>query len=1312
MSSSTKLFTDDAYKDHTVFWKTALDPADNDFHFRQPWLSYAPDHAGVVLEELQIPKHTRALISDIGRGQDIGILVVVVSAIAYLLHKYTGAPVIQIDSPPLKQRLEAAYADSAVPLILLPASEGNRSIRDYLNQTRDIVAGSYSFQNFPIRQVAGVLLRKPEPKTNVAVVFPAIHDSTPAVDEYDLCVIISRDPDLRVQFRGNARAFSCAYLQAFARHCGNVLQSYGSLSLPLAKVGLMTDAERERILVEYNKTQKDFPLDKTIPMLFCDQAQRSPQSAAIRCYERSLSYDALNRESNRMARVLQAEYGVRPGDVVGVVTHRSELLIAGLLGVLKAGGVYLPMDPDYPEERLQFMVLDAGVKLLLVHSDHLTRLAALYETPMFALDLQLPAVDCADVNLDASCAANDPAYIIYTSGSTGQPKAVVLEHRGFVNMVLHHIDAFGIDASDRLLQFYGHSFDSSLFEIFAALISGAALVMVGRDTINDPEQLSRYIEEQKVTTLTLPPIYLSTLHRDKLGSVRRFISAGDNCRVDDAAYFARTKDYYNSYGPTETSVCVTHYKVDPDKAYGSRIPIGKSISNTSIYLLDEKLDPVPEGVAGEICVGGVSLARGYLNREDLTAEKFVPNPFGSGRLYRTGDLGVWLPDGNLELIGRKDNQVKIRGYRIELGEIEAGLAQHPRVKETVVLAREDQPDNKRLVAYVTGDPSLEEAELRPFLKARLPEFMVPSAFVVLQKMPLTANGKIDRKALPVPGGAEPGKDPSLDAPRNAKEEILVRVWKEVLGIDRVGIHDNLFELGGDSILVIQIVSRARNAGLKLTPPQMFEYQTIAQLSSLAALAPHLEGPQESVEGMAPLTPIQEWFFEQDIVDRRHFNQSVMLEVPSEFNAALGEAATRKLVEHHDALRLRFFEQGSRWFAEYRPLSDSTAFSVLDVSHLSGPDQDAAVVASASELQTSLDLHSGPLIRVRLFLLGPAKPARILFIVHHLVVDGVSWRVLLEDFHAAYSQSSLPAKTASFKAWSGLLKEYASAHISDERSYWLSENRRRVPPIPVDHAGGASMNTIESSREVTISLDEAATAALLHEAPRAYNTEINDLLLAALSMTFVGWTGHDRLLIDLEGHGREDLFEDVDISRTVGWLTAQFPVVIELQKDAGFGEALKSVKEQLRAAPRRGVGYGLMRYLSGDIGLVDELKSLPKAEVLFNYLGQTGRALSPGTLWTPIIGMNGPEHSAHGKRTHLLEIHGIAIDGRLSLTWNFSENVHLRATVEALARRYEETLRGLIDHCKTAPAKEYTPSDFPAARLDQKSLDALIARINR
>ena len=639
-------------------------------------------------------------------------------------------------------------------------------------------------------------------------------------------------------------------------------------------------------------------------------------------------------------------------------------------------------------------------------------------------------------------------------------------------MVRHHVEAFGIDASDKLSQFYAPSFDSSLFEVFVALTSGATLVMARTEIIKDPAQFSEYIRQHGVTTLTAPPIYLGTLDRGKMGTVKRIVSAGDNAKVEDAREYAKTKDYYNSYGPTETTVCVTHYRVDAAIAYGSRVPIGKPIHNTSIYVLDDGLRLVPEGCIGEICIAGAGLARGYLNRGDLTDAAFVPNPFVPGeRLYRTGDLGLWLPDGNLELIGRKDTQVKIRGYRIELGEIEAVLAQYQDVREAVVLAREDQPGDKRLVAYVSSAQALTAAALREYLKSRLPEFMIPSAFVVLPGMPLTANGKIDRKSLPAPQ-SETGAGSSYAPPENRVQERLARIWSEVLGVPRVGIHDNFFELGGDSILIIVTVSRANREGLKITPQQMFERQTVAALAEVAGETIVVETDQGPVTGSAPLTPIQRWFFSQPLDARHHFNQSVMLEIPESVETEVLREAVKSLIEHHDALRLRFTERNGLWEQQHAPAGGEVPFGVT-VS-----DDETAIHAQAAQLQASLHLAEGPLLRVQLFRSALGLPSRLLVIVHHLAVDGVSWRVLFEDLALACRQIgdgqpvNLPAKTSSFQECARRLESFSRTHVAN-LNYWLDEQHWQAPRLPVDRTVPPEANTISSVAEVTISLHEGS-----------------------------------------------------------------------------------------------------------------------------------------------------------------------------------------------------------------------------------------------
>ena len=1318
MAPVHSLLTDAFYAEHVAFWTSALATIDDDFHVRQPWLSAAAAPGGVFRDECAIAPETATLVGDLGRGQDLGVLVVVGAAVAWLLHVYSRADVVAFDAP----QLAGAEPDETREMVpIIAPIDAGQTVRDYLKALGERVAGSYSHQPFPVAQLSEIRLKKPRPTTNVLVTLDGLHAPASAPDSYDLRITIARQPALTIRLEGRSPAFSAAYLKTFTRHLGHVLEGFRDLSRPLGEIDVMGAEERQRLLVDYNATGTHAAPGRTVGDLFEEQANRAPSAIAIRLRDAAVTYDELNRSANRLARFLQTEYGIQKGDVVGIVTHRSPETMAGLLAVLKAGAVYLPIDPDYPEERLQFMVADAAVKVLLVQSEHFDRLATLYETPMFALDLQLGTLETAEDNLEPVAAANDLAYIIYTSGSTGQPKAVLLEHGGFVNMVRHHAGAFGIEPSDRLLQFYAHSFDSSLFEIFVALLSGATLVMVDRDTINDPEQLSRYVEAQQVTMLTLPPVYLSTLDKARLTRVRRYISAGDHCRVEDALALARASDYYNSYGPTETSVCVTHYQVDPQRQYGSRIPIGKPITATAIYLLDDQLKPVPEGVVGEICVGGVSLARGYLNRDELTAEKFVSSPFvDAGRLYLTGDIGVWLPDGNLEVIGRKDNQVKIRGYRVELGEIESVLDQHPLVKESAVIAREDEAGHKRLVAYVTGNAPIEIADLKTLLRSRLPEFMVPAVFMVLERMPLTANGKIDRKALPVSLEPAAAADPSAGVPQNQTQETLARIWQDVLGVERVGIHDNLFDLGGDSILVIQIVSRAREAGLKLSPNQLFDHQTVAQLSEVAVVtAPgsDLAGEQGVVEGPAPLTPMQAWFFEQGFADAHYFNQSACLDVPADVDASAIETAVAALLEHHDALRLTFAQAGGRWTAEYATPCAAVPFDVVDLSAVAADRLDAALRDAVASAQSGFDLATGPLFRVRLIRLAAGQPSRLVVVAHHLVVDGVSWRIVLGDLFTAFSQRAraeqvaLPAKTTSYRAWAMGLEALAAGANAPASAYWLTD-RGPAGPLPVDHQAAAGANTVASACEITRALDPDTTAALLQEVPRAYTTEINDVLLAGLALTLSAWTGRHTVTVDLEGHGREDLLDEADTSRTVGWFTSQFPVQLTLGEHDSPGDTIKSIKEQLRAVPQRGAGYGVLRYLSPDAALVGRLRARPQPEVLFNYFGQAGRGLAADLQWTLLPGSAGQDVSPRAVRPHALEINGIVADGQLSLTWTYSEALHRRATIEDLASRYESTLRLLVDHCCSIATPQHTPSDFPGAKLDQKSLDALIAKLNR
>ena len=840
--------------------------------------------------------------------------------------------------------------------------------------------------------------------------------------------------------------------------------------------------------------------------------------------------------------------------------------------------------------------------------------------------------------------------------------------------------------------------------------------------------MAEILKKYQVTTLWLTSGLFHQMVEQQLEGllvVRQLLAGGDVLSVPHVKQvLAQPWDgrLINGYGPTENTTFTSYYTILDESQIGASVPIGWPIANTQVYILDRHLHPVPIGVPGELYSGGDGVARGYWNRPALTAEKFIPDPFSDepgARLYRTGDLARYRPDGVIEFLGRIDNQVKIRGFRIELGEIEIALGEHPAVQEAIVLAREDTPTHKRLVAYVTLHPhkTLTISELHNFLRNRLPDYMLPAVLVQLDMMPLNANGKVDRHALPAPEIGRPKLAQAFAAPRTPVEKRLVRIWREVLGIGQVGIHDNFFELGGDSILSIQIVAKANQAGLRLTPRQFFQYQTIAKLAAVAEVTPTIQVKQEAITGPVPLTPAQHWFFEQNLPNPHHWNQTMLLETRHSLDPALLTSALRGLLEHHDALRLRFKRDGTGW-RQVNTAPDGDAPLVhLDLSAMPVEEQRASVESHAAKLQASLDLGAGPLLRVALFDRGAQRAGRLLIIIHHLVVDNVSWRILLEDLQTAYSQLSrgekikLPPKTLAFKTWGERLLAHAhAAQLESELPHWLTQTEPSPRTRLTADAGDLALNTEASAHTLAVTLSVAETRALLQDVPPVYHTQINEVLLTALAQAYRVWAGTTILRIDLEGHGREDILPNADLSRTVGWFTSIFPVRLELSNIFTPGDALKSVKEQLRAIPNKGIGYAILRYLADD-AIRRKLLSRPAAEISFNYLGQFDRILPEPALFRLTHEPSGPEHSPYSQRRYLLDIEGGISEEQLWVNWTYSENLHQRGDIEALARGFVKALQSIIAHCQTPDAGGYTPSDFPEAGLAQEELDALLAQLD-
>ncbi|MBW4497711.1 MAG: amino acid adenylation domain-containing protein [Oscillatoria princeps RMCB-10] len=1291
-----------------------------------------------------LDKELSAKLTALSKRTGVTLFMTLFAAFQTLLYRLSGSDDIVVGTPVAgrnRREIEGLIGFFVNTLVLRTHLDGDPSFEELLRRVREVALQAYTHQDLPFEQLVEIL----QPTRDLSytplfqVMFALDNAGVPSLKlpeltgslypvkigtaKFDLTLSMDNTADGLVgEWEYNADLFDETTIARMAGHFQTLLEAIAANPQQMiSALPLLADRERHQLLIDWNNNQTEYPNDKCIHQLFEEQVTRSPSSVAVVFEGEHLTYRELNERANQLAHYLRS-LGVRPEVLVGLCVERSLAMVIGILGILKVGGAYVPIDPAYPQERLAFMLEDSSVSVLLTQEKLVEKLP-LNSARVVCLDRDIEKIAFhSKKNPSSTVAPDNLAYVIYTSGSTGKPKGVAVPHQA-VNRLVLNTNYINLQPLDVVAFASNFSFDAATFEIWGALVNGAKLVIITQNVALSPNDFAAQIHDQGVTVLFLTTALFNLLTREvpsAIQSVRYLLFGGEAVEpkwVKEVLKKGSPQRVLHVYGPTENTTFTTWYLVQDVPEEATTIPIGRPIANTQVYLLDTQMQPVPVGVPGELYIGGDGLARGYLNRPDLTNEKFIPHPFSDKpgeRLYKTGDKARYLPDGNIEFLGRIDNQVKIRGFRIELGEIETAIAQYPGVRGNAVIAREDFPGQKYLTAYIVPNHSeaIASKDLRDFLKEKLPNYMIPAAFVMLDSLPLTPNGKVDGKALPRPQTTRQEKALKV-APATKSEQTLAKIWREVLHLEQVGIYDNFFELGGDSILSILIISKANQAGLQLTPKQLFERQTIAELASVAMATETAKAEQGLVGGPLPLTPIQHWFFEKNLPALHHFNQAFLLEVPQELDPALLERAVQQLLVHHDALRLRYSQTSEGWQQVNALPDEAVPFSQVDLSALPETASILKMEAKASELQASLNLSNGPLVRVALFNLGSHKPSRLLLVIHHLAVDGVSWRILLEDMQTACQQLQtgkpiqLPPKTTSFRDWAIKLNEYARSDAArKELTYWQDISRKQITRLPVDYTVGA--NTVADARTVSVSLNVEETRALLQDVPRAYRTQINDVLLTALVQVLAAKSGSRSVLVDLEGHGREEILSDVDLSRTIGWFTTIFPVLLELEATDNLGETLKSIKEQLRAVPNRGIGYGLLRFLSEDAEVAEKLQALPTAEVSFNYLGQFDWGMLKDSLFKPAKESVGSAHSLQEHRSHLLDVNGLVAEGQLQLDWTYSANYHQRATIEELAREYIEALRSLIAHCQSPDAGGYTPSDFPLAKLDRPKLQRLLA----
>ncbi|MGY2407835.1 amino acid adenylation domain-containing protein, partial [Pseudomonas sp. SDO5222_S391] len=1287
----------------------------------QPVLELPTDRPRPAMPSYQGTRHDFAIdpalaaqLRSCAQQHNVTLFMLLLGAFNVLLHRYTGQGDIRIGVPIAnrnRSEVEGLIGFFVNTQVLRTELTGQTRVAELLQGIKEHALGAQDHQELPFERLVEAL--KVERSLSHTPLFQVMYNHQPVVADIASVSTASGLELSLVQWQGRTTQFDLTLdtfeksgtlhaaltyandlfdapsIARMARHWISLLQAMVADGEQRVGELPMLVADEQRVLVQdWNQTAKPYPTDCAIHHLIEQQVQRTPQAPALLFGTVSLTYGQLDARANRLAHALRAQ-GVGADSLVGICVERSIEMVVGLLAILKAGGAYVPLDPEYPRERLAYMIEDSGIRLLLSQHSLLPSLPA-EGIQVIALDQPAQWLDgYSDESPAVEVHALNLAYVIYTSGSTGKPKGAGNSHRALVNRLCWMQQAYGLDDGDAVLQKTPFSFDVSVWEFFWPLMTGARLVVAAPGEHREPARLIETIGQFGITTLHFVPSMLQAfIHETGVQactSLKRIVCSGEALPLDaQLQVFAKLPGagLFNLYGPTEAAIDVTHWTcVDEGR---DAVPIGRPIANLGTYVLDAQLNPVPAGVAGELYLGGVGLARSYHRRPALTAERFVPSPFVSGeRLYRTGDRVRQRADGVIDYLGRLDHQVKLRGLRIELGEIETRLMQHPQVREAVVLVQ----GGKQLVAYLVLEAE-QPSDLKAWLLGSLPEYMVPTHIVPLAKLPVTANGKLDRKALPVPDAAP---QQAYSAPENALQITLASIWSDVLGVKKVGLDDNFFELGGDSIISIQVVSRARQAGIRLSPRDLFQYQSVR---SLALVARHEQATvidQGPVTGEVILTPVQQGFFAQAIPARHHWNQSLLLTPRQALEPTrLGTALTR-LINHHDALRLRFVPQGGSWQQRHvEPITETPLWQ----RHAA---DDTELAALCDDAQRSLDLEQGPLLRAALVQMADGTQ-RLLLVVHHLVVDGVSWRILLEDLQQAYRDSALPAKTSAYQHWAQRLQAHAQ-RLDDQLPYWQAQSVEA--DLPCDNPQGGLQNRLGSKLEIRFSAEQ--TRQLLQDAPVAYRTQVNDLLLTALARVISRWSGQSAALIQLEGHGREDLFDDIDLTRTVGWFTSLFPV--RLQAGGELGDAIKSVKEQLRAVPDKGLGYGLLRYLGSDEARAS-LAGQAVPRITFNYLGQFDRQFDESALFVPAAQGSGQAQDPEAPLANWLTVEGQVYGGELALQWGFSREMFQAPTLQQLADDYRQELLALIEHCVDPQQGGFTPSDVALAQLTQPQLDAL------
>ncbi|MFS1514463.1 amino acid adenylation domain-containing protein [Chengkuizengella sp. SCS-71B] len=1265
---------------------------------------------------------------------------VLFAAYNILLMKYTGQNDIVVGSPvagrnhPDLQQMNGLFVNTVALRNFL---DGKKSFLEFIQYVSERTLKAIENQDYPFEKLIDQLNIKRDTSRNplfdtmfslfeaeeqeitmdglLITPYPLEEDTA----KFDLMLDVYTEPfNIRFELQYCTDLYKAETAERLSNHYLIILEELvRNPNTLLSEISLLSEKEQIQIKEQFNGKKRDYDFSKTVSQRFEEHVFHSADKTALIYKDKKISYEQLNKKANQIARYLR-KIGVGPENIVSVMLERSPKFVESVLGIWKAQAAYVPIDVSYGTERKLNILNDSKAKVLITDSQYLEcKLETNHKIKILCLDeLEEEIGQEEQDNLNLEMDINHLAYILFTSGSTGKPKGVMIEHIGMLNHILAEAEELNLDSSLVFAQNASPCFDISVWQFFGALSLGGTTAIYPNELILEVDKFSEQLVKDGVTLLEVVPTYLSVLldyfenEKLELPSLLNLMVTGESVKPHLVkrwfAQFPQIK-LVNAYGPAEASDDVSQFIMEElPKEDISNISIGKPIANMKIYIVDEEMNLCPIGVVGELCVAGIGVGRGYINHAEGTEQSFMINKFSdqsNERLYKTGDMARWRSDGNIEFIGRKDFQVKIRGFRIELEEIESAILEHHAVKEAVVITQEE--DERYICAYIVANPNFQLIELKTELSDKLPDYMIPAYFMLIEQLSLLVSGKINRKLLPTPDKTS-GTDKEILSPVNEIEEDLVSVWKEVLGVQFIGTDHNFFELGGDSIKAIQMISKFNSKGYLLKTRDLFQYPEIHRLAKCVRKE-RKEIDQSAVEGKVVLSPIQKWFFEQKFTNMNHWNQAVMLFKRDRFELHILEKAFTKMIEHHDALRMVYYRDDNGETIQFNREIGERMFDIT-VSDIS-EQTNGELMNTIYQIQSSIDLEQGPL--VKLGVLKAKDGDHLLIAIHHLIIDGVSWRILFEDLLTAYQQMSqndpiqLPSKTDSYLNWTSSLMNYAnSKEMLEELSYWKEVEENAFFAIPKDKEGLEISTKYNQTYQFKLSKQE--TSELLTSVHATYNTEMNDILLCALGIAVKNWTGENQVCINLEGHGREEIIKEMDISRTMGWFTSTYPVVLDMDNSEDLSYQIKHLKEHLRRIPNKGIGYGILKYLTSENYKKDiTFDSTP--EINFNYLGQfdtdlntelfEGSELSCGQMISP-----------NSNREVPLDINGLVEEETLKMEITYSANEFKETTIERFGNFFKQSLSDIIQHCITKESKEITPSDVGGDDLSIEDLEAISA----